>query len=219
MLYWFMEARTLRKVPLLLVSLVMLRGQVTPGTVPQRQTAVDCRQRTAEDFVPMSRTERTSYYVESLVGPSAILCTLVRSGVNQATDSPHEWEQNARGFGYRVASAYGQQAISVSFEEGIALGLDEDNRYFASGKHGFGPRLRYAIESSFLARHDNASRSFSYSAVGGPALGAVISRFWQPNSTRSAASAAASFGVTIGMEVGLNVAREFAPRFARRLLE
>ena len=214
-----MNAGTLRKLPLLLIPLAILKGQVMPDTVPRSQTPVDCRQRTAEDFLPMNRTERTSLYLQELFGPTAVLFTLARSGVNQGLDSPHEWEQDAGGFGYRVASAFSQHAITVSFEEGIALGLDEDNRYFASGKHGFGPRLRYSIESSFLARHDNGSRSFSFSAVGGPAVGATVSRFWQPNSTSSAASAAASFGVTIGIRVGLNVAREFAPHFVRRLLQ
>lgn len=166
----------------------------------------------------MTRTERASLYVQSLIGPRALIFTAIRAGINQGLDSPDEWESNARGYSYRVASAWGQSAISSTFENGIALGLGEDNRYFASGEHGVLRRLKYAIASSFLARHDNGTRSISISALGGPAAGAAISRFWQPDSTNSAGDAAESFAVTIGARAGFNVAREFLPSALRKLL-
>ncbi len=165
----------------------------------------------------MTRTERAALYVNSLVGPNALVFTAIRAGISQAMDSPDEWESNARGYGFRVASTWGQSAVSSTFENGIALGLDEDNRYFASGEHGVMRRLKYAIASSFLARHDNGTRSLSISAIGGPAAGAAISRLWQPDSTNSARDAAQSFGVSIGARVGFNVAREFIPSL-RKLL-
>jgi hypothetical protein len=166
----------------------------------------------------MTRTERAALYVNSLVGPQVLLFTAIRAGMSQALDSPEEWDTNARGYGLRVASTYGQSAVSATFEHGIAIGLGEDNRYFKSGEHGFMRRLKYAIASSFLARHDNGTRSFSYSAVGGPAAGAAISRLWQPDSTNSARDAVQSFGVSIGARVGFNVAREFLPSYLRKLL-
>lgn len=207
-----MNARTLRKLLLLLIPLFVLRGQPPPA---------DCQRRTAEDFVPMTRTDRAAHYLNALIGPQAILVTFVRTGVNQAFGRPREWgrDPDPGGFGLRLASDFSQHAISESFEDGIALGLGEDNRYFASGKQGFGQRLRYAVASSFLARHDNGSRSLSFSAMGGPATGAFLSRLWQPDSTRSAGDGAVSFGISIGIRVGLNVAREFSPGFVRRLLE
>ena len=186
---------------------------VAPNTIPP-----ECLERLREDFVPMTRTERVKQYVDSLIGPSTLLATVVRSGFNQGLNRPEEWGQGGRGFGYRVASGYAQSAIGTSFKDGIALGLDEDNRYFASGETGFRGRLGYALESAFLARHDDGSRSLSYSEIGGPLAGAFISRLWQPDSTHGVSSAFASFGISIGMHVGLDVAREFAPGFVRRLL-
>lgn len=181
-------------------------------------TPASCQQRLAEDFHPLTRTERESLYLQSLIGPRALIYTAVRAGWNQALDDPEEWDSGAKGFGYRVASTWGQSAISNTFESGIALALDEDNRFFASGEHGVWRRLKYAVASSFLARHDNGTRSLSVSALAGPAAGAALSRTWQPDSTRSAGDAAESFGVSIGVSVGVNVAREFLPSAFRRLL-
>ena len=175
------------------------------------QTAPDCRVREAEDFVPMTRTERTAYYVTSLAGPESFLYAAVRAGGAQVIDRPREYGQGLEGFGLRMGSAYGERVIGTTFEHGFALGLHEDNRYFASGRRGFGRRLAYAFSSAFLARHDDGSRGFSYSAFGGTAVGAFVSRTWQPHSTTSLADGAVSFGITYGLRAAFNAMREFAP--------
>jgi hypothetical protein len=201
-------------------SLIALQAQ--PVLPAQTQTKWEppaaCTQRIPEDFHPLTRTERLSLWVHGLTGAHTIAFTAIRAGMNQALDSPEEWPNDARGFGYRAASAYGQSAIGNSFKEGFALAFDEDNRYFASGEQGAWPRLKYAVSSTFLARHDNGSRSVSVSALSGPAIGAVISRSWQPTSTNSMADAARSYGISMAVSVGLNVGREFLPLFVRRLL-
>jgi hypothetical protein len=192
---------------------------IAPATAARSsQIPPECLRRIPEDFVPMTRTERASHYLHSLLGMNTVLSAVVRSGFNQALDRPDEWGQGGRGFGYRVASSYSQAAVATTFKEGIALGLDEDNRYFSSGETGLRNRLRYALESAFLARHDDGSRSLSFSEIGGPMAGAFISRLWQPDSAHSVSSAFSSFGISIGIHVGLDAAREFAPGFVRRLL-
>lgn len=174
-------------------------------------------ERQAEDFVPMSRSERAAQYARSIFGPQAFLFSAVDAGIDQWRSRPYEWGQGAEGFGRRFGSAYAQRIVSQTIENGLALGLHEDNRYFASGKKGIG-RLGYAIESAFLARHDNGSRFISISAIGGNAGGAFISRIWQPRSTTSMGDGATSFGIDMGIRVGLNVAREFLPHRLGRFL-
>jgi hypothetical protein len=176
----------------------------------------DCRVRTAEDFVPMTRTERAAYYVQSIVGPEAFLYSAVRAGGGQGIDRPREYGQGMEGFGLRMGSAYAERTIGQTFEHGFALGRHEDNRYFSSGKRGFGPRLAYAFSSAFLARHDDGSRGLSLSTLGGTAVGAFVSRTWQPRSTTSLADGGVSFGITLGLRAGFNVIREFAPGSVKR---
>jgi hypothetical protein len=166
--------------------------------------------RQADEFVPMTRSERGAQYAYSLFGPQAFLYSAVQAGFSQLSNSPEEWRRGAEGYGKRYGSAFAQHFIATTIGNTIAFGLHEDNRYFKSGKTGMG-RLGYAITSSFLARHDDGSRFISFSQIGGTAAGAFISRTWQPPSTGSMGSGAVSFGIGIGVRAALNVAREFLP--------
>jgi len=150
----------------------------------------------ADYFVPMTNHERWEHYVYSLVDPQALLFPAFQAGLNQARNTPHEWGQGAQGYGQRFGSVYGQHLIGATVGNTIAFGLHEDNRYFKSRRTGIG-RLSYAITSVLLARHDDGSRFISFSAIGGGAAGAFISRAWQPPSTNSAGDAAVSFGYAI----------------------
>ena len=101
--------------------------------------------------------------------------------------------------------------INNTLRYGISAALHEDNRYFVSGQTGFFQRTKYAIKSTFLARHDNGNQYFSFSRIGSDAGAAFISRVWQPRSSTSAGDGATSFGITIAADVGFNVFREFWP--------
>ena len=90
--------------------------------------------------------------------------------------------------------------------------LREDNRYFVSGRTGNLHRLLYAIESPFLARHNDGSRHISYSHIGAVIGAALISRAWQPPSTSGMRSATLNGVTSISISIGFDVAREFWPR-------
>src|ERR1700674_5313524 len=49
--------------------------------------------RQAEDFVPMTRSERAAHYAYSVFGPQAFLNSAVQAGFNQLRDTPEEWRQ------------------------------------------------------------------------------------------------------------------------------
>ncbi len=181
-------------------------------------TRPDCLVREAQDFTPMTRTERWAHFVNTIASPEPLVYALLHAGYNQAFNSPREWHRDWSGFGYRLGDAEARFLMQQILEQGMAAGLGEDNRYFASGKTGFGPRLEYAITSTFLARRANGSRGISYSFLGGAAGAALASRPWQPRSTGSLGTAAWTFGAAIGFQMGENVVREFMPRLARVLL-
>jgi hypothetical protein len=184
----------------------------------QAQTAANCRVRTAEDFEPMTRSERVAQTAEALIGSEAFVYTGIRAGVNQELDRPTEWGQGARGYGLRMGSIYGEYAVGQVLKLGIAYARREDNRYFASGERGFGRRLGYAVMSTILARRDDGSRTISLSAIGSTAGAALVSREWQPRSTNGAGAAAKAFGLAMGTRMVMNLMREFSPRVLGRLL-
>jgi len=154
----------------------------------------------------------------SAAGPRAFLAVGVRAGIDEGANRQREWRQGAQGYGLRLGSAYAEHFIGQVFEQSIAFKLHEDNRYFASGRSGFAPRVEYALSSAILARHDDGSRHVSISGIAGAAGGAFVASAWQPRSTASAGDAAVSFGLTMGIRAGLNLAREFAPRFLHPIL-
>jgi hypothetical protein len=209
-------------------SALLLLGQTSPdpispgtsslATIQKETPPGRCQRRTVEDFVPMTRTDREVEYIRGLIGPSAFVYSAAQAGIGQARDRPHEWGQGARGFGLRMGSAYAGHVVGTTVTDGLAWALKEDNRYFASGEASFGTRLRYALISTLLARRDDSSRTFSFSAVGGAAGGAFISRAWQPSSTASAGDGAVAFGLGMAWRAGVNVWHEFAPRSVRRLV-
>jgi len=190
----------------------------TAATLSGVNAASESSVRNADDFVPMTRSERAAHYVHALFGSEAFVLSAAHAGVSQLRNSPHEWDQGAEGFGRRYGNAYAQRIIGQTIENGLAFGLHEDNRYFRSGKRGIG-RLGYAVTSAFLARHYDGTRYISFSAIGGAAGSAFISRAWQPRSISSMGSGARSFGIGMGVRVGLNIGREFLPNWIGKFLQ
>ncbi len=162
-------------------------------------------------YIPQTQKERLHYYFKHMFSFESVVRSAAGSGINQALDIPHEWGQGAEGYGRRFASSYGNHIVQATVMYGTSAVLHEDNRYFRSGLTGTGPRLKYALRSSFMARHDDGSMHFSISRIGSYAAAAAISRAWQPPSTIGPLHAVDSYAIAVGVEVGFNVAREFVP--------
>ena len=170
---------------------------------------------TADQFRPMTQTERNHLYVETMVNPLGFVKAGFSAGIDQWNDKPEEWEQGASGYGKRFGNILGQYTIQRTVTFGLGSLLHEDNRYFNSGMTGVWPRTGYALSSGILARRDNGTRRISVSQLGGVAAGAFLSRFWLPPSQGSAGSGAVSFGITMASNIGFSVMKEFLPDIIR----
>ena len=167
------------------------------------------------EFRPMTQHERNRLYFKSMVNPLGFVKAGFSAGIDQAKDKPTEWEQGASGYGKRCANILGQYSIQRTVTYGLGSALHEDNRYFNSGRQGFWPRAGYAITSGILARHDDGSRHFSISQVGGVAAGAFLARVWLPPSQSSAGDGAVSFGITLGSNAAFGIVKEYLPDLGR----
>jgi hypothetical protein len=167
-------------------------------------------------FAPMTRQERLGNYVSGLVSYQSVITAAAAAGISQASNTPEEWGGGAEGYGKRVGNVFAQHVIRDTLQYGVSAALHEDNRYFVSGESGFLRRTKYAVMSTFLARHDNGNRFISFSRIGASAGTAFISREWQPPSKNSAGDGAVAFGLNMGSQVGFNVFREFWPDMKRR---
>lgn len=166
-------------------------------------------------YVPMTPSDRLKYYRKSVFTTGVFLRTSAGSGISQLTNTPSEWGQGTAGYARRYANSYGQRLIRETLAYGASSLLDEDNRYLRSERQGIGPRLGYAIESTFMARRSDGTGRISWSRIGAVAATAFISLAWQPHSTGGVKNGFASMATEAGDEVGLNVFREFLPRRLR----
>jgi hypothetical protein len=171
---------------------------------------------TAQDFHPLTQHERMSLYVKGLYNPWGFVKATMSAGIDQAHDKPEEWGQGWGPYGQRCANIEGRYVVQKTLSYVLSSSLHEDNRYFASGKHGFWPRTEYALGSSVLARNDDGKFAISISQLSGVAAGAFAARLWLPPSQRSAGDAAVSFAITMGSNTAISVLKEFLPDLLRR---
>ena len=226
-----MEPLCIRKLVLVVLMLSLpATAQVTASPPPQQQSnavnkGIDylfnylnmAGTRNANDFRPMTQRERTHLYFKTMVNPLGYIKAGFSAGIDQWKDKPPEWEQGMSGYGKRFANIVGQYSIQRTVTFGLSSAFHEDNRYFNSGKKGFLPRTWYAVTSGILARHDDGTRHVSVSQLGGVAVGAFLSRLWQPPSQDSAGDGAVSFGITMGSNMGFSVVKEFIPDIGRAI--
>lgn len=188
----------------------------SPSSAQGAQSQVATTAARQSTFTPMTQAERWRYYVKTTFSVEGVLFSSVGAGISQWENTPSEWGRGGEGYAKRLGNSYAQRVMQGTMMYGASSVLHEDNRYVPSMESAFGPRLRYAIASSFLARTDDGTRRVSFSRLGSYLATAFISRAWQPPSTNGAQNAAASFGTAIGTTIGFNVAREFLPKVFRR---
>jgi len=169
----------------------------------------------AKEFRPLTQHERNRLYLSSMVNPLSFVRCAASAGIDQAKDKPEEWEQGGSGYGKRYANIIGQYSVQRTVTYALGSVLHEDSRYFNSGRKGFLSRTGYALASGILARHDDGTRHFLISQVGGVAAGPFLARAWLPPSQNSASDGAVSFGITMASNMGFGVLKEFLPDMVR----
>jgi len=160
---------------------------------------------------PSQLTEKKRFhlYVVSVAGPVPLLAEAVGAGISQWENSPKEWGQGWDAYGKRYGSNLAYNAVRQTITYGTSVAFREDNRYFASHKHGFWPRTGYAILSTVTARHPDGRRTFSVSSVSGVIGASAISSIWGPGSYKGIDNIAENAAISFATTAGFNIVREF----------
>jgi hypothetical protein len=160
-------------------------------------------------YTPLTAPGRLGVWAKDCFGPLSFIRSGASAGLGQWRDTPKEWKQGAEAYGRRYASGFAQHVTGATLVYGASSIFHEDNRYVRSDETGFRDRSKYALESTFLARHTDGTRHVSISRIIGFTGAALISRLWQPPSTRGMHSAAVSLATEVGASAGFNMVREF----------
>jgi hypothetical protein len=173
--------------------------------------------KTQADFKPLTAGEKAKFYARGLFSPVMLITAGASAGLAQARDIPSPWGQGMEGYGERFGNYVAKQALQRTLRLGGELALHEDNRYYASGEHGVGRRMAYAVKSSFMARSDDGRQHISISEIVSLGGAAFISRTWQPPSNNSMQDGFKSFGFGIATNTGTDILREFLPDITRHI--
>ena len=167
---------------------------------------------------PSNLTEKKRFhlYVVSTAGPVPLLGEAAGAAIGQWENTPKEWGQGWSAYGERYGSNLAYNAVRQTISYGTSVVFHEDNRYFASHKHGFWARTGYAVLSTVTARHPDGRQTFSVSSVTGVIGASAISSIWGPPSWKGMENISGNAGISFASTAGFNIVREFLPDLLRR---
>jgi len=158
-------------------------------------------------------------YRRRVINGRAITGSAASAGLGQLRNRPHEWGQGPGGFAKRFGSSLGTHIAKGTIQMGVAAAHHENLTYQPSNRHGFWPRTKYAVKSTFIVPKTNrpGKKTVALGRVSGNMGAGLISRAWQPASSAGLGAGLATGGIGLGADVGANMAREFWPRKHKRL--
>jgi hypothetical protein len=167
---------------------------------------------------PTHKVKLVNYLFDAF-GPYPIVASGLLAGINQARNSPRDWDQGMTGFGRRWGSNYGISAITTSTRYGLADLLREDTLYYRCECSGFFPRLKHAAISTLTARRGaDGHREFSVPALVAPYVGEMVAvHAWYPQRYDSM-DAFRQANYSLLVYAGQNIAFEFLPSGPHSLL-
>ena len=104
------------------------------------------------------------------------------AGLGQLTNQQPSFGQGLKGYGHRLVTNYGDQAMGNMFTEGLfPVLLHEDPRYFRRGTGGVWSRAGYALTRVIVTHTDSGGMRFNTSEWAGNALAVAISNAYYPD--------------------------------------
>jgi hypothetical protein len=188
-----------------------------PQTTPQKTVSQIDEQKDDDSkstnatttYVRPDRKTRQKRYVKSIFGPVALAKTVVSAGFSTARNSPEEWGGTWEGFGRRVASGFGKNAIKQTTLYALDESFKLDSKFYYSPNRSFGAKVKNALVSPFVARTASGKKVFGFPRVVSTYTSHIIAaETWYPKRydyKQGLRSATISFGIT----AAFNLVKEF----------
>jgi hypothetical protein len=153
--------------------------------------------------------KRFRRYVKNTVGPLSLLKSAAGAGLSHWDKDPVEWEQGAEGYGKRLASNIGSNAIRQTVTYGLSEAMRLDTGFEKSRRKGFWPRLSDALAQNVTSRTRSGKRVISVPIFAGAYAGSIIpAETWYPSRyTYKDGLRSGSYSFAAGF--AMNVVREF----------
>jgi len=189
------------------------------GTAPTADVRPVAKPIIAPDEAPgdVSWGTRQKVMLRKLVGPQAFYETVPGTLSDHARNFPEQWGRGGSGFGKRLASQYGQFALSTVIESMVQSIHKEDPRYFRLGQGGAWRRTGHAIFTSFWVHKPGGGNTFAYSLPAAVYGSWAVATRWSPPDLQTPGKIILWGSVGMGVKVSANILREFWPDVKQRL--
>ena len=182
------------------------------GVLPNYRTA-DSSQigtvLTSHEKLDIAAKDSFDYPLVALAGALA--------GLGQLTNQQPSFGQGLKGYGHRLVTSYGDQAMGNMFTEGLfPVMLHEDPRYFRRGTGSVLSRAGYALTRVMVTHTDSGGTRFNTSEWAGNALAVAISNAYYPD-TRTFSDNGLKVLQQVGTDAVSQVLKEFWPDIRRKL--
>jgi hypothetical protein len=184
-----------------------------------------CDSYTMQNRISLTALEKTCYYRDHVFSPSAVSGAAIFAGIAQATNSPPEWPQGAKGFAWRVGTRYVQGMAKTTGGYLAGLALHEDPRsvrpdcsrpHDANGivtlsdtPKSFWRRVGGAVAVNFWTKNDSCKMRPAFAASAGALSSGFVGMAWTPDSSNTISKALVRSGTALGGSIGSSIFTEF----------
>jgi hypothetical protein len=167
------------------------------------------RSTTVPDYVRPDGATRRKRFINSTVGPVALGRNVATAGIATWRNSPEEWGTKWEGFGRRVASNLGKNAIKQTTKFGLDEALAYDSHYYRSQNKSVSARVRNALISPVTARNKNGKRVVGIPNLAGTFGSNIIAyETWYPD-RYDWKDGVRSGTISLGFSAAFNLFKEF----------
>lgn len=132
-------------------------------------------------YVRPNAEKRFKRYVNDTVGLYTWAGIVTVAGFGTAFNNPKEWGKSWDGFGRRVASNFGRNAIKSTAIYALDESLRLDSHFYRSKKRDVGSRIANAFLSTVTSRKPSGKRVLGVPRIAGTYTSDVIaSQLWYP---------------------------------------
>jgi hypothetical protein len=148
------------------------------GVIPNFQTVPD----PATPYKPLRVRDKWRLFVRETVDPYTFVSAAAGAGLSQWHDAAPQYGVGTESYLQRFGAAQADVTTQNFFSDAVLASiLREDPRYFRMGPaHTVLHRIGYALSRVAITRKDSGKDGFSYSGIGGMALGIALSNAYYP---------------------------------------
>ena len=140
---------------------------------------------TPSDYQPITKAQRTHWFIKSVVGPESLSAGLVSAGWGTAFDRPREYGPHISGLAQRYGMRLPEVAMGNAIEAGLGAVWQEDPRYNRSGQGKLWHRVDHAASMTVLACRSDGHAAPAYARYAGIVGENFIANAWRVDSERS----------------------------------